>query len=81
MKNNTKVLIALAAGVLVEAVVGLLLSPNRGRETRKRIAGAEKKLNKSVKETVNRGKDKFHGLEDGMKEKTEALSEQVREFV
>lgn len=55
MKNNTRVLIALAAGVLVEAVVGLLLSPDKGSETGKRIAGAEKKLNKSIKATFNRG--------------------------
>jgi len=56
MKNNTKVLIALAAGVLVEAVVGLLLTPNKGKATRKRIADAEKKLNKSIKETFNRAR-------------------------
>lgn len=54
MKNNTKVLIALAAGVLAEAVVELLLTPGKGKETRKRIAGAEKKLNKSIKKQSRR---------------------------
>ena len=81
MKNNSKVLIALASAVVVGGVLGLLFAPNKGRETRKRIADAEKNLSKSIKETVNRGKDKFSDLKDGMKEKIEALNEKVRELV
>jgi len=81
MKNNNKVLIAMASGLLVGGVLGVLFAPNKGRETRKRIADAEKKLNKSIKETVNRGKEKFSDLKDGMKEKIDALNEKVREFV
>ena len=81
MKNNDKILIALATGLFVGGVLGVLFAPNEGKETRKRIADAEKKLNKSIKETVNRGKEKFSGLKDGVKEKIEALNEKVREFV
>ena len=81
MKNNDKILIALATGLFVGGVLGVLFAPNEGKETRKRIADAEKKLNKSIKETVNRGKEKFSDLKDGVKEKIEALNEKVREFV
>jgi gas vesicle protein len=81
MKNNSKVLIALASAIVVGGVLGLLFAPNKGRETRKRIADAEKNLSKSIKETVNRGKDKLSDLKDGMKEKIEALNEKVRELV
>ena len=81
MKNNSKVLIALASAVVVGGVLGLLFAPNKGRETRKRIADAEKNLSKSIKETVKRGKDKFSDLKDGMKEKIEELNEKVRELV
>ena len=81
MKNNNKVLIAMASGLLAGGVLGLLFAPNKGRETRKRIADGEKKLNKSIKETVNRGKEKFSDLKDGIKENIEALNEKVRELV
>ena len=81
MKTNSKVLIALASGIVVGGALGLLFAPDEGSETRKRIANAEKKLSKSIKETVNRGKDKFSDLKDGMKEKIGALNEKVREFV
>ena len=81
MKNNSKILIALASGVVVGGVLGLLFAPDKGRDTRKRIADAEKKLSKSIKETVSRGKDKFSDLTGGIKEKIEALNEKVKEYV
>ena len=81
MKNNSKVLIALASGIAVGGMLGLLFAPNKGSKTRKKIADAEKTLSNSIKETFNRGKDKFSDLKDGMKEKIEALNEKVKEFV
>jgi gas vesicle protein len=81
MKNNSKVLIALASGIAVGGLLGLLFAPNKGSETRKKIIGAEKKLTNSIKETVTKGKEKFSELKDGMKEKIEALNEKVKEYI
>jgi len=81
MKNNSKVLIALASGIAAGGVLGLLLAPKKGSETRKIIADAEKQFSKSIKETFNKGKHNFSVLKDGVKENTKALNEKVREFV
>jgi gas vesicle protein len=81
MKNNSKVLIALASGIAVSGLLCLLFAPNKDSETRKKIIGAEKKLTNSIKETVNKGKEKFSELKDGMKEKIEALNEKVKEYI
>lgn len=81
MKNNSKVLIALASGIAVGGVLALLFAPDKGSKTRKKIAEAEKKLSNSIAETFNKGKDKFSDLKDGMKEKIGALNEKVRELV
>lgn len=54
MKNGSKVLIALAAGLAAGAILGVLFAPDGGKETRKKIVDSGKDL-------VDSGKDLFDG--------------------
>ena len=67
MKNTNKVLIALGAGVAVGGVCGVLFAPGKGTKTRKRITNAGNKFTDSVKDKVNKGKEKLSELKEGMK--------------
>lgn len=44
MKTGSKVLIALAAGLAAGAIAGVLLAPDSGKSTRKKIVDAGKDL-------------------------------------
>ena len=81
MKNNSKVLIALASGLALGGLLGLLFAPNKGKDTRKKITDTRDKFTGSIKDSVNKGKEKFSELRDGVKEKIEALNEKVKEFI
>jgi gas vesicle protein len=44
MNNSGKILAAVAAGIAAGAVLGILFAPDKGTETRKKIADQGKKL-------------------------------------
>lgn len=52
MKNSSKVLLALLGGVALGALVGVLLAPDKGSETRK-------KIKEKAKDLSDKAKDKF----------------------
>lgn len=52
MKDNTKTVIALLAGVAAGAALGLLFAPEKGSETRDRLSESLKNLGDSIKETA-----------------------------
>lgn len=81
MKNNSKILIALASGIALGGMLGLLYAPDKGTDTRKKITDAKDKFTGSIKDTVNKGKEKFSELRDGMKEKIESINEKVKEYL
>ncbi len=80
MKNSSKILIALGAGLAIGGLLGILFAPNKGSETRKKIVEAEKKLADQIKDAVTRSKIKISGMKEGMKERMEAANEKVEEF-
>ncbi len=49
MNNTSKVLVTLASGVALGAVLGILFAPDKGTETRKKIKDKSKKLADDVK--------------------------------
>lgn len=59
MTDTTKILAAFAAGALVGAAVGILLAPDKGSETRKKIGEEGKKIADSMKNKLMAGKEKF----------------------
>lgn len=59
MKNATKVMIALGAGVVVGAALGVLFAPDKGEATRKKIAEAPDKLRKKLADALRNGREKM----------------------
>ena len=68
MKNSSKVLIALGAGIAIGGVLGVLFAPARGNETRKKISDTANGLSDKLKDAVNTAKQSIRGLRDGREE-------------
>ena len=59
MKNTSKILIALGAGVAIGAVLGVLFAPDKGSETRHKIAEGGKKFADNFNRKIKLGKEKL----------------------
>ena len=59
MKNTSKILIALGAGLLAGGVLGVLFAPDEGSLTRHKIAESPKKLADSIRGKIKIGKEKL----------------------
>jgi len=68
MKNSSKVLIALGAGIAIGGVLGVLFAPAKGSETRKKFSDTANGLSDKLKNAVNKGKDSILGLRDELEE-------------
>lgn len=77
MKSTGKILTAVLAGAAIGAIVGILLAPDKGSETRKKISEEGKKLADDVKDKFRKGKEKLNGLKEDF-ERT--VKEKVDEF-
>lgn len=64
MNNNTKVIVALLAGIAAGAALGILFAPDKGDETRDKLADSLKGLSDSIKETAGKEIDNLLGLKD-----------------
>jgi len=77
MNNTGKIVVAIAAGVAVGAVLGVLFAPDKGSETRKKMSDEGKKLYDDAKDKFRRTKEKFNDLKDDIEQK---IKEKVEEF-
>ncbi|HEX4876460.1 MAG TPA: YtxH domain-containing protein [Chitinophagaceae bacterium] len=68
MKNTSKMLIALGAGLAIGGVLGILFAPDKGSETRKKISDQGKKLADKVKHKFNKGKEEFERVNGKVEE-------------
>jgi gas vesicle protein len=59
MKNTSKVLIALGAGLAIGGILGVLFAPDKGENTRHKIAESGKKFTDQFKRKVKEGKEKM----------------------
>ena len=59
MKNTSKILIALGAGLAIGGVLGVLFAPDKGSVTRHKIAEESKKLADKFNRNIKLGKEKL----------------------
>lgn len=64
MNDNTKVVVALLAGLAAGAALGILFAPDKGSETRDKLTDSLNNLGDSIKETAAAEIDKLVGLKD-----------------
>ena len=62
MSDNGKILAALLGGLALGAVIGLLIAPDKGSETRRKIADAAKDFAGNVEQKI---KDKMKSSSNG----------------
>jgi gas vesicle protein len=71
MNNTSKVLLALVAGVAIGGALGILLAPDKGSETRRKLAENASDLGDSLSDNISgfsdSVKDKFNDVVDGVK--------------
>jgi gas vesicle protein len=60
MKNTSKILIALGAGVAIGGVLGILFAPDKGSVTRHKIEESGKKFVDNFNRKIKSGKEKLH---------------------
>lgn len=78
MKNSTKILAAAAIGVVAGGVLGLLFAPDKGDETRKKIAKQSDKMLKTIK--AGFGKEKMARMKEKLENKLQKLNSKMDEY-
>ena len=64
MNDNSKVVVALLAGLAAGAALGILFAPDKGTETRDKLSESLKRLSDSIRETAATEIDNLVGLKD-----------------
>lgn len=77
MNNTGKILTALAAGVAVGAVLGILFAPDKGTDTIDKVKDEGKRLVDEVKDKFRRSKNKFNEMREDIEQ---TVKEKVEEY-
>ena len=78
MKNSTKILAAVAVGVVAGGVLGLLFAPDKGDETRKKINKKGEKMFSRMKGDFN--KEKLNRIKEKLENKLKNIAAKMEQF-
>ena len=78
MNDSSKVLISFIGGAVVGAALGILFAPDKGSNTRRKIASSAKDLKDEITETASEKYQEFLDWKDRMMEKEEETEEKVK---
>lgn len=76
--SNTKTLLGFVAGAAVGALAGILLAPDKGTETRKKITGKAKDATDSLQESFDDFVEKLKKTYTSGKDGAEDLAEKAK---
>lgn len=75
MKDNSKILVALLAGLAAGAVLGVLFAPEKGSETRDKLSDSLKNLGDSIRE---RAAEEIENLTEFKEKVVENIRSKIR---
>lgn len=67
MNNNSKILLGIIAGAVIGGALGILLAPDKGSETRRKIVEKGNDLGDSLSSFSDTVKDKINDVVDEVK--------------
>ena len=67
MNNTSKILLGFIAGAAIGGALGILLAPDKGSETRRKIVEKGNEMGDSLSSFGDTVKDKFNDVVDGVK--------------
>jgi gas vesicle protein len=80
MANNGKILAALLMGAAAGATLGVLFAPDKGSETRKRIADRASELGNGLNDSISKGKEVISDLKDRVSGKVDEVKSRVSDY-
>jgi gas vesicle protein len=78
MNSTKKILTAFAAGAAAGTVYGILMAPDKGTRTRRKISRQGKKIVFGVQDKISESKDRLVDLKEDI---VKAVKEKVEEFI
>lgn len=78
MNDSSKVLISFIGGAVVGAALGILFAPDKGSNTRKKIAKSATDLKDEISETASEKYQEFLDWKDRLMEKEEEVEGKVK---
>lgn len=76
-----QILVGTISGIIAGAIVGVVLAPQSGEETRKQLADSASDLKRKLRKLTGKSVDELNDLQEVFKSEISGLSDDVRERV